>query len=150
MALLKILLGVFLAIVALTVFGKIRQKFGGSGAGSNAAATATSAKDPGLSPAGFFLLSRDDAKNSTVAIISAPNCPSHESQRAQELASSLQAAGIPCELKQGIEYQFRDPADVERVNKYMGNVANPLVVVRGWAKGSPMAQDVIAQYRAGQ
>ena len=145
MTILKIILGVFLAIVALTVFGKIRQKMA-----ANAPAGTRSAKaDPGLSPAGFFLLSRDEAKNPRVTIMSPPNCPSHEAQRAQARASALQAAGIPCELKSEIGFTFTDPAEAERVNKFMSNVANPLVLVRGWAKGSPLVEDVIAQYRSG-
>ncbi|MBL9219289.1 MAG: hypothetical protein JNG82_12410 [Opitutaceae bacterium] len=148
MSILKIILALMLGVVALTIVGKVRQKIAaqapvGAKAGGNA-------KDPGLSAAGFFLLSRDDAKNPRVTIMSAPNCPSHESQMAQALAASLGAAGIPCELKQGIEFQFTDPAEVERVNKYMANVANPLVLVRGWAKGAPTAQDVIAQYNSGK
>jgi hypothetical protein len=148
MMLLKIIMAVVMAIAALTIVGKVRQKMA---ANAPAAAKAGgNAKDPGLSPAGFFLLSRDDAKNPRVTIMSAPNCPSHETQMAEALASSLNAAGIPCELKQGIEFQFTDPADVERVNKYMANVANPLVLVRGWAKGAPTAQDVIAQYQSGK
>jgi hypothetical protein len=147
MTILKILLAMFVAVVALTLVGKINQKM--DSVGSAATASASRARDPGLSPAGFFLLSRDDAKDPRVTIISAPNCPSHEAQLAEALASSLNSAGIPCELKQGIEFQFHDPADVERVNKYMANVANPLVTVRGWAKGNPSAQDVIAQYRSG-
>ncbi len=149
MMLLKILMAVVMAIAALTVVGKIRQKMAASAPAAAAKANG-GAKDPGLSPAGFFLLSRDDAKNPRVTIMSAPNCPSHESRMAEALASSLNSAGIPCELKQGIEFQFTDPADVERVNKYMANAANPLVLVRGWAKGAPTAQDVIAQYRSGQ
>jgi len=149
MMLLKILMAVILAIAALTVVGKIRQKMAAN-APAATAKTQGKAKDPGLSPAGFFLLSRDDAKNPRVTIMSAPNCPSHESQMAEALASALTSAGVPCELKQGIEFQFTDPADVERVNKYMANVANPLVLVRGWAKGAPTVQDVIAQYQSGQ
>jgi hypothetical protein len=144
MMILKMLFAIIVAIVAFTVIGKVRQR-----ASANAPATA-SAKDPGLSAAGFFLLSRDDAKNPRVTIMSPPNCPSHEAAMAQALQASLLNAGIPCELKQGIEFQFTDPADVERVNKYMANVANPLVLVRGWAKGAPTAQDVIAQYNAGK
>lgn len=146
MNILKMIGAVILAIVALTIFGKIRQKVvENAPAGGSAAA----AKDPGLSPTGFFLLSRDDAKNSRVAIMSPPNCPSDEAARARALQASLQSAGIPCELKQEIGFEFHDPDDVARVNKYMANVANPLVLVRGWAKGNPSASDVIAQYRAG-
>jgi len=150
MGILRIILAVLVVIVALTLLGKFNQKINDMGSRATAAAAARNAKDPGLSPAGFFLLSRDDAGNPRVAIMSAPNCPSAEAQRAEALAASLNSAGIPCELKQGIEFQFHDPAEVERVNKYMANIANPLVVVRGWAKGNPAAQDVIAQYQSGQ
>jgi hypothetical protein len=148
MMILKTLFAIIVAVVALTLFGKVRQKVAAN-APAKSPATA-SAKDPGLSAAGFFLLSRDDAKNPRVTIMSAPNCPSHEAQMAQALQATLASAGIPCELKQGIEFQFTDPAEVERVNKYMANVANPLVLVRGWAKGAPTAQDVIAQYNSGK
>jgi len=83
------------------------------------------------------------------AIIAGPPARD-EAARARLLQATLQSAGIPCELKQEIGFQFTDPDDVARVNKYMANVANPLVLVRGWAKGNPSAQDVIAQYRAGK
>lgn len=145
MMILKALLFVVVAIVALTIFGKVRQRV----AAGSPAATA-SAKDPGLSAAGFFLLSKDDAKNPRVTIMSPPNCPSHEAAMARSLQASLTNAGIPAEMKQSIEFQFTDPAEAERVNKFMSNVANPLVLVRGWAKGAPTAQDVIAQYNAGK
>jgi hypothetical protein len=147
MMILKTLIAIVIAIVALTIFGKIRQRAANAPGRSTATANA---KDPGLSPAGFFLLSRDDARNPRVTIMSPPNCPSHEAQMAQALQASLNNAGIPCELKSEIGFNFTDPADVERVNKYMANIANPLVLVRGWAKGAPTAQDVIAQYNAGR
>ena len=62
----------------------------------------------------------------------------------------VQSAGIPCELKSEIGFSFDNPDDVARVNKYMANIANPLVLVRGWARGNPSADQVIAQYRAGK
>lgn len=142
MIILKTLLFITLAVVALTVVGKVRQKVA-----ANAPAVA---RDSGLSPAGFYHLKPADAKNPRVTIMSAPNCPSHESRRAEALHAALLAAGIPAELKQGIEFQFTDPAEAERVTKFMEKVANPLVLVRGWAKGNPMTEDVIAQYRSGQ
>lgn len=146
MMILKTLLFIVIAVAALTIFGKIRQQAAASGPAKSAA----SSKDPGLSPNGFFLLTRDDAKNPRVTIMSPPNCPSHEAAMARSLQASLSNAGIPAELKDSIEFQFTDPADAERVNKYMANVANPLVLVRGWAKGAPTAQDVIAQYNSGK
>jgi len=144
----KLVVIVCVSIAALTIIGKVRQHAAATGGAT--AAAGKSADDDKLSDAGFFLLSRDDAKNPNVVIMSPPNCPSYEAQRARELADGLRDAGIPSELKQGIEFQFHDPDDVARVNKHMANVPNPLVLVRGWAKGSPTLQDVIAQYNAGK
>lgn len=146
MMILKALFAVLLAIVALTIFGKVRQKI----AASPTASAAASNKDPGLSPTGFFLLKKEEANNPRVTIMSPPNCPSHEAQLARSLEASLHAAGIPCEMKQELAFEFHDPDEMARVNKYMSNVANPLVLVRGWAKGNPSAEDVIAQYRGGR
>lgn len=150
MIILKTLFALMLAVVALTLVGKIRQKIAANPAQPVAAAKAgggANARDPGLSAAGFFLLSRDGAKNPNVIIISAPNCPSDEAMRAEMLRSTLQSKGIPCEMQQGIEFQFNDPDDVARVTKYTGaGIVNPLVLVRGWAKGNPLPEDVVAQY----
>lgn len=145
MMILKTLLFIVVAIVALTIFGQVRQRVAASSPAAGA-----SARDPGVSAAGFFLLKKDDAKNPRVTIMAPPNCPSHEAAMARSLQASLASAGIPAELKDRIEFQFTDPAEVERVNKYMASVANPLVIVRGWAKGAPTAQDVIAQYNSGR
>lgn len=149
MNILKIFLFIAVAIVALTIFGKVRQKVAAS-APASAAAKGAKAKDPGLSPQGFFLLSREDAGNPRVTIMSPPNCPSHEAVLARELEASLQAAGVPCEMKHEISFTFTDPDEAARVNQYMTTVANPLVLVRGWAKGNPLPQDVIAQYQSGR
>ena len=140
MKILKILFAIGLAVVALTIFGKIRQNL--------ARGSASSAGGSELSAAGFFLLKRDGAEDRNVTIVSPPNCPSDEAVRARALAESLRAAGIPCQVQPGIEATFTDPADAERVNRHMANVGAPLVVVRGWAKGNPSTADVIAQYRA--
>src|SRR6478609_79637 len=150
MKILKILLCVVAGIVALTIFGKVRQKLALNGPEKTAAQAGSGAKnpkDPGLSPTGFFLLSRNDANNPRVTIITDPNCPSADAMRARELEASLQAAGIPTETKQGIEFQFTDPDDMARVQKYASVITNPLVLVRGWAKCNPLPQDVIAQYQ---
>ena len=153
MSFLKILGAIILAIVALTLFGKIRQKVAASAPAREAKAAATAAadnKDPGLSAAGFFLLDRAEAGNSRVVIMSPPNCPSYEAQPASALGASLNAAGIPTEMRQEIGGTISNPDDLARIQKYMTNVANPLVIVRGWAKGNPTPQEVIAQYNSGR
>jgi len=152
MKILKILAYVVAALVGLTIFGKVRQKMALNAPAKTAAkaeAETKNPKDPGLSPAGFFLLSRDDAANPRVTIITDPNCPSHEAMRARELEASLQAAGIPTETKQGIGFQFTDPDDMARVQKYASVITNPLVLVRGWAKCNPLPQEIIDQYHSG-
>lgn len=148
MKILKILFAFVLAIVGLTIFGKIRQKIAESPGASKSPTATANPKDPGLSPAGFFFLSRDYEKESSVIVMTVPNCPSSDSARAQELMASLGAAGVPTTGRQEIGGTFNDPEDMARFQKYMANVAMPLVIVRGWAKGNPRAEDVIAQYRA--
>jgi len=150
MMILKILFAIVVAIVGLTLVGKVRQKIAANPPKASASAKTAggaNAKDPGLSAAGFFLVSRDAGSNSNVIIMTVPNCPSDEAARAQMLQSSLLSAGIPCEMRQDISFNFTDPSDFERVNKYTsGGIANPVVIVRGWAKGNPTAEDVISQY----
>jgi hypothetical protein len=145
MKLLKLIAFVFVAIVALTVFGKVKQKLA---AKNPQVAQAGNPKDPGLSPQGFFLMTRAEEKKRTVTVFSAPGCPSSEAQRARDLMASIQAAGIPCEEKQGIELTFTDPDDTARMQKYGSTIENPLVMVRGWGKGNPSAEQVIAEYRS--
>ena len=145
MKLLKLVGFVFVAIVELTVFGKVRQQLAAT---DQKTAQIGNAKDPGLSPQGFFLMTRAEEKKRTVTVFVAPNCPSAESQRARVLMAGIQAAGIPCEEKQGIELTFTDPDDTARMQKYGSTIENPLVMVRGWGKGNPTAGQVIAEYRA--
>jgi hypothetical protein len=152
MKILKILAYVVAALVGLTIFGKVRQKMALNAPAKTAAkagAETKNPKDPGLSPAGFFLLSRDDAGNPRVTIITDPNCTSSEGLRARNLETLLQDAGIPTETKQGIEFQFNDPDDMARVQKYASVITNPLVLVRGWAKCNPLPQEIIDQYHSG-
>jgi hypothetical protein len=47
-----------------------------------------------------------------------------------------------------LQISFTDPAEAQRVQQFMSRVQNPLVLVRGWAKGNPSLEDVVAQYRA--
>ncbi len=148
MKLLKLIAFVAVAIVALTVFGKVRQRMGTTTAANDQkAAAAKNAKDPGLSPQGFFLMTRDEENKKAVTVMVVPNCPSFESQRARELAAGIRAAGIPVEEQQGITLNFTDPDDTARVQKYASTVENPLVMVHGWGKGNPTVAQVIAEYR---
>jgi len=133
-----------LGVAALTIVGKVRQRSGTVRGGSPMAVK----DDDRLSPAGFFLLSRDEASNPRVVIMSPPDCPSVEAHRAQALAEALAQAGIPSEMRQELNFTFHDPDDAARVNRHTPNLANPLVLVRGWAKGNPSLAEVVAQYRA--
>lgn len=148
MAILKALLFIVAAVVALTIFGKVRQKVAANAPAKSS--PAANAKDPGLSPHGFFLMSREYENEKRVIIMTPPNCPSDEAVRAQALASTLSSAGVPTETRQEIDGTFNSPDDMARFQKYMNNVTMPLVVVRGWAKGNPLPEDVIAQYNSGK
>ena len=147
----KIVIFAVVAIVVLTIAGKIRQASAGSGATATAKAGASDVKaEDKLSAAGFFLLTRDEANNNSVVIMSPPNCPSDEAMRARALADALAQSGIPSEMRQELHFEFHNPEDTERVNRNMANVVGPLVLVRGWAKGNPMVADIVAQYQSGR
>src|SRR4051812_36062279 len=89
MKILKILGGLMLAVVALTIFGRVRQQLAANAPAKSVAGA--DAGDPGLSRAGFFLLTRAEASNPRVIIMSPPNCPSEDAARARALADSLVA-----------------------------------------------------------
>lgn len=137
----KVTIVAVLAFVALTVAGKIkRQK-----------QIADMARDaPYWSEAGFYLLQRNVPKNQKVWVMAPLNCPSQEAQQARALCAAIQIAGVPCEISSQLQLNPDSMEEAERVKKFMDQVANPLVIVRGWGKGKPTVQDVIAQYRAGK
>jgi hypothetical protein len=140
MALLKALLVLGIAFGAFTLYAKYRQ--------AHPAPAAAGAPDANVSPAGFVLLNREEARNPTVTVMVAPGCPRDEAVRGRELHAALQQAGIPCTMSNTLQISFTDPAEAQRVQQFMSRVQNPLVLVRGWAKGNPSLEDVVAQYRA--
>jgi hypothetical protein len=135
----KLALTGVVAVAALTIVGKIRQASAGNAAAAPEAA----------SEAGFVMLKPEEANSKTVVIMSAPNCPREEAVRARALAAKLQAAGIPNELRSEISFSFTDEKEAARIQKFMGEVTNPLVLIRGRAKGNPTLEAVIAEYRSG-
>jgi hypothetical protein len=140
MAFAKALLLLVVAFGVFTLYAKYRQ--------AHPAPASSETRADHTSPAGFVLLKRDDTRNPTVTVMVAPGCPRDEAVRGRELHAALQQAGIPCAMANTLEISFTDPAEAQRVQQFMSGVRNPLVLVRGWAKGDPSLQDVIAQYRA--
>jgi len=126
------------AVAALTIVGKVRQA-----SASHSAPAADQASE-----AGFVMLKPEEAGSKTVVIMSAPNCPREEAVRARDLAAKLQSAGIPNELRSEISFSFTDEKEAARIQKFMGEVTNPLVLVRGRGKGNPTLEAVIAEYRS--
>jgi len=136
----KLALTGVVAVAALTIVGKVRQASAGNAAAKTSEAAA--------SEAGFVMLKPEEATNRSVVIMAAPNCPREEAVRARALAASLQAAGIPNEIRSEISFQITDEKEAARIQKFMGEVTNPLVLVRGRAKGNPTLDAVIAEYRS--
>ncbi len=136
----KLALTAVVVAAGLAIYGKVRQQ--------QAPVPGAAAKGDTLSAAGFFLLDREAAKSPRVTVMVAPGCPRDEAQRGRALHAALQQAGIPADMSSQLQVSFTDPVEAERVQKFMGNAGNPLVIVRGWAKGNPSLQDVLAEYNA--
>lgn len=139
MAILKALLVLVAAFGVFTLYAKYRQ--------AHPAPASSDAPASDTSPAGFVLIKREDARNPTVTVMVAPGCPRDEAVRGRELHAALQQAGIPCAMSNTLQISFNDPAEAGRVQQFISGARNPLVLVRGWAKGNPSLEDVIAQYR---
>lgn len=128
-----------IVVIALPVISKVRQK-------SKAAETARDANY--WSDAGFFQLQPEKANDPKVAVMAPQNCPSEMAQKARALCAAINAAGMPCEIRSQLALSADNLAEMERRQKFMDTVADPLVLVRGWGKGNPKVSEVIAQYRA--
>lgn len=53
-------------------------------------------------------------------------------------------------MRSDFSASFTDEAEAERVNCHMSTAEVPIVIVRGWAKGSPTLDQVIAEYKSGR
>lgn len=137
----KLALAAIVGAAGLTFYAKVQQR-------RPASPAAGTAKGEQLSAAGFFLLDRNAGSAARVTVMVAPNCPRDEAARGRALQAALQQAGIPAEISNQLQVSFTDPGEAERVQRFMASVANPLVIVRGWAKGNPTPDDVVAEYNA--
>ncbi|WP_438479857.1 hypothetical protein [Oleiharenicola lentus] len=137
MTILKFFLFIAVAFGVFTLYAKYRQTH----------PSAEKSATVNLSPAGFFLINTNDAQNQRVLVAAPPNCPSAEAARARALVTSLNASGIPAEITSGFSISASSLAESNRINGLVKAAPGPIVLVRGWAKGNPSVQDVIAQYR---
>ena len=140
----KVALATVVAAAGLAFYGKIRQAQAKSAA-SRPVAAAKVSRDQ-LSPEGFFFFGETEEKNPRVIVMTPANCPGQDAQRAQALVELLGQAGVPVEVRSGISMAFTDPSEAERVSRHMENAAIPIVIVRGWAKGAPTYDQVLAEY----
>lgn len=140
----KVLLSTIVGLTVFTVYLKVRQT------SQVQPGTKSAAPADQLSPNGFFLLNPAEASNQRVVIMTPQNCPSQQAAHARALAAALQEAGVPTEMRSDFSASFTDEAEAERVNRHMSTAEVPIVIVRGWAKGSPTLDQVIAEYKSGR
>ena len=149
MGLLKLVFKVSLAgvvvVATLAVVGLVRQHLAEVG-GARVPLAAGRPKGG----TGFVLLSKNDAANDKVIIMCAAHCPRAESVRARDLGQALGVIDIPYELKSDISFSFHRADEMARVQQFMANVTNPLVLIRGRAKGNPTFEEVVEEYRYGK
>lgn len=100
---------------------------------------------------GFVDLPVQGQSPDTVYIVAALNCPHEAAQRADRLAKDLGDKGIPVIRTNHWNFHWtgtdRSVADAlaKRLNA-VGNGPLPIVFVRGWAKGAPTLDEVVAEY----
>ena len=97
---------------------------------------------------GFVMLKPEEAKDWSVHILAPLNCPRPHAVRARDLAEALNTAGIPHQIQDTIEFSPKDQKAAERIQKFMSSAPDPVVFIRGRAKGNPSIETVIAEFRA--
>lgn len=103
-------------------------------------------------PSSFLVLpNHPNAPIASVVILAPEDCPEDGALRADAMAARLAKAGIPVTRSSSVGFSYKN-AD----QAYMQSVANvlsgdvPVVIVRGRGKANPTADEVIAEYRAGE
>jgi hypothetical protein len=104
------------------------------------------------SPNGFVGVEMPEGSaRNTVLILTPPNCPSDEAERAEALAYELTQNGIPVVKSGSMSFAIQNPtsgqqAGVKRAVAVF-NEGAPAVFVNGMAMSNPTAAQAIAEYR---
>lgn len=140
-----------LGVVALVVAGVVAWERLGPGAGGEAPTPASAAGGGAAQDTGFVDIPMPDGMPARGVVVFAPeNCPQDAGQRANALASHLEAQGVPFTRASNAEYSALSSSDeVARVMSVM-NGPLPIVYVNGRARANPLPRDVVAEYRRGR
>lgn len=105
----------------------------------------------GSTPEGFVAVTMPSAaRRNSIYIMTPPNCPSAEAERARQLAAGLEARNIP--HKSGSSYRASAPVSDSRggdgIDRALAvlDQGPPTVFINGFAKSDPELEAVIAIY----
>jgi hypothetical protein len=134
--------GLALALVAAAVWWKHRDT----------APSPSLAQTIAPSPNGFVsVIASDGAPDRTVVIFAPIGCPREAAQRANAMASELQAQGIPHLRSDRFSVNIPNPTSEQRESlQRTSTVLNgeiPAVFIGSSAKSNPTVQEVVAEYR---
>jgi hypothetical protein len=142
-----------LGVLTLLVAGAVAwERFGTQGDDvGHAGVQATAGSRAGGPDTGFVDMPMPDGMPARGVVVFAPeNCPQDAGQRANALASHLEAQGIPFTRSSNAEYSALSSQDeVSRVMSVM-NGPLPIVYVNGRARANPLPRDVVAEYHRGR
>jgi hypothetical protein len=86
-----------------------------------------------------------------VLVLSPPNCPSEEAQRAEALVAALTHQGVPVKQGSAMSFEITNPTDAQRAGVERAvavfNRGAPAVFVNGMGMSNPTAAQTIAEYR---
>ncbi|HRL30678.1 MAG TPA: hypothetical protein PKV30_10525 [Ottowia sp.] len=103
-------------------------------------------------PSGFVPVAMPaDAPARTVWVFAPQNCPSDAAARADNLARTLQAEGIPVVRASSLSIQITAPDEetkqrLQRLDVVMRGTI-PAVLIDGMGKANPSAEEVIREFR---
>jgi hypothetical protein len=132
--------GIALALVAAAVWWKHRDD------------VPSLAQGIAPSPSGFVsVVASDGAPDRTVVIFAPIGCPREAAQRADAMASQLQAQGIPHRRSDHFSVNIPNPsAEQQEALRRTSAVLSgeiPAIFIGSSAKSNPTAEEVVAEYR---
>ena len=97
---------------------------------------------------GFVTMPENSVSMDKVIVLSSPNCPSDQAQRANDIADYLTRKNIPFVRTSNINFTLNHESEMKTINTIMAGKKQPVVIVKGKAKGNPEFSEILEAYQS--
>lgn len=101
-----------------------------------------------VSSFGFVALPENNISMDKIIILTPPNCPSAQAQRANAIADYLDRENISYIRASSVNFHINNENEIKLINSVMAGEEQPVVIVKGRAKGNPDFSGIVGEYRS--